>query len=76
MLASIIDSMIIFIPLTWNKNVSSVRGNRGGNAACATVMKLLHMIPILFLDCCRLTCDKTLSRFNEFKFQLGLKIAI
>ena len=52
-----IDYMIIFNSFTWNENFSSVCSNRGKISAWFIVMKVFHIIVILFLHFPHLTCE-------------------
>lgn len=52
----IINYMIIFNWFAWNENFSSVFSDHGEVSARFTVMKVLHIIVIVFLNRCCLTC--------------------
>ena len=66
--------MIILNSVTWNKNFSSFSSNCGEVSARFTVMKFLHIIVILFLHRCRLTCEmKSYHGFKSWNFSPGWK---
>ena len=76
--AVVIDYIIIFSSFTWNKNFSSVCSNCREILAWFTMMKLLHIIAIVFFFFQLLSLnmqDKISSRFSKLKFQLGVKFA-
>ena len=66
--------MIFFDSFTWNENFSLVCSKRDEISGRLTVMKFLHIFVILFLFCCRLTCEmKSHHGLTSWNFSLGWK---